>query len=60
MDDMVLDLCTWQAFENPNDTEVVDDEFSLEAELAAADAEAAGRGDTLGAGQPQADDFEPI
>ena len=59
MDEIILDLATWHAAENPDEHEVVDEEFDMAAELAAADADDGGDG-TLPPGAVLPDDFEEL
>lgn len=49
----MTDLMAWYFHEHPNESEVVDDDFSLEDELRKADQDAGGDGKLP-------DDFEPI
>lgn len=51
----MLDLATWHAALNPDENEVVDEDFDMAAELAKLDAEAAGGDATL-----LPDDFEDL
>lgn len=63
LDDMLTDLVAWHVHENPDAaaTEVEDDGFDVEAEIAAANAEVdGGDGTLLPDGTTLPDDFEDV
>lgn len=57
-EEIAVDVLAWHYFEHPDDGEVVDDGFDVQAELAAADAEAGEP--AQGGDSTLPDDFEDV